>query len=562
MNNAPDWIQGTFIYALVLPDDGEALSEAGHAIARIADYLDRSVRQVPFLMGAVGVDDTPRASHDGSWPFWNRPTFRVGGSWERLAEFMLQMRERHNTWISFHLNLTDVNRGLDQTPQSRTFRERLRREGCFYTREGGECGRPLHGRARVPLEPELWPRGETRMPYVAPKDAEDILAIVNYKRLWDSGIAREMIDEFYAHLPYAPPVIKLDVFTPGGANLFVGYPDGVLGGALASQMEGRRLIANYLESKGSVVNAEGTQDMPSGWCHGGMANNDYSRIETGFGQGGFAHRSARRMHVYGDGGGYHVLFEGRYKNRQVERRTDERGQLSWVEGGVGTFASDVDEGTRYQGDVRDIVRSFYLTVIQELYHIGRGNTRLPGGANTERLDEAHGRAELVSLALLDEQGALVQELRAQDALMSGSLSLEEVAFVPRHRLLRGLEHAPLNSVTWTLKAPRAGRYQALVRYVSPEGGILGVHLNDISCSPLHCPALEKAGYQSHYPWAKWGDVSLSLHLREGDNSLRLSNALCLAVWDDGTLARWDEEEFSRPERRSRVRARLRPDVAR
>ena len=49
--------------------------------------------------------------------------------------------------------------------------------------------------------------------YVKPGDPIDIFAIVNYKRFWDSGMAREMFDEFFSKLPYPPPVLYIDVLT-------------------------------------------------------------------------------------------------------------------------------------------------------------------------------------------------------------------------------------------------------------------------------------------------------------------------------------------------------------
>ena len=45
-----------------------------------------------------------------------------------------------------------------------------------------------------------------------------IIALVNYKRFWDSGMARQMIDMFYRRLPYPPPVLYLDVLTLAGGN--------------------------------------------------------------------------------------------------------------------------------------------------------------------------------------------------------------------------------------------------------------------------------------------------------------------------------------------------------
>ena len=49
-----------------------------------------------------------------------------------------------------------------------------------------------------------------------------VFALVNYKNFWDSGLAKKMIDEFYGHLPYAPPLLYVDVLTLGGGNFSTG----------------------------------------------------------------------------------------------------------------------------------------------------------------------------------------------------------------------------------------------------------------------------------------------------------------------------------------------------
>jgi hypothetical protein len=91
-----------------------------------------------------------------------------------------------------------------------------------------------------------------------------------------------MIDEFYGHLTYPPPVLYLDVLNPRGGNFSTGYPDGPLGGSKETQIEGMPAIAKYLRSKGTEVGTEGDrgfmQDFGTyGWlhCQPGYSKDDY-----------------------------------------------------------------------------------------------------------------------------------------------------------------------------------------------------------------------------------------------------------------------------------------------
>ena len=62
------------------------------------------------------------------------------------------------------------------------------------------------------------------MPQTIPNDPDpvEIFALVNYKRFWESGLAKQMLDGFYGRLPFAPPVLYLDVLNAAGGNFSTG----------------------------------------------------------------------------------------------------------------------------------------------------------------------------------------------------------------------------------------------------------------------------------------------------------------------------------------------------
>ena len=101
---------------------------------------------------------------------------------------MEKMRREHNAVISFHLNISDVNAGMILYPETRAFFERLRDAKCIYARPVGFMNAPWHG---LPFVPQALPA----KPGSPGFNASDMFAYVDYLRLWESGLAREIIDE-------------------------------------------------------------------------------------------------------------------------------------------------------------------------------------------------------------------------------------------------------------------------------------------------------------------------------------------------------------------------------
>jgi len=538
MNHAPKWIsKGLFSYKLNLIDRPDALDDAAAKIAAWANLTDHAVPQLVQLLGAVGADQG-RFSWDGTWPYWSRPTFRVGHSWDRLARFMETMRREHNAWISFHLNISDVNHGLALYPETRAFFERLRDARCIYARPEGVMNAPWRG---LPFVPAKLPAD----PALPGFEASDIFAYVDYRRLWDSGLAAEIVDEFYAHLPYAPPLLYLDVLGTSGWCIHPGYPDGALGGSLETQIAGRTQIMEYIRAKGSEIQTESPdhlEELPTtfSWSHGGLAFNDYSSIGGGYGAGALACRGAKGMHVYGNQSGYHLLGG-----------TDD----PLPENVVGRSRSSADDGLREWGTVPDLIQNFYLTVIQELHHIGAGHTRLPGGARVERLDVAEGRVRVDALTVTEPGQDTGHLFPAHAGRVLGTAKIIDQSWATDGRHVGDIDLAIGNGVEWTVDAGTAGARQLYIRYSSPRGGRLLLRVNGADISEMDFPATNpwevsdrlrasehgndlrrRGGY--HDPWCFHGDQLVSVELKAGQNTVALLHHRIYAEWDDGSQAEW------------------------
>ncbi|HUU31204.1 MAG TPA: hypothetical protein VMY69_03795 [Phycisphaerae bacterium] len=96
-----------------------------------------------------------------------------------------------------------MNVGLRDYPESREFFQKLVETKSIYRRDWNKAAHRREGEPFVPLEIEKY-AGNAGNP-----DPVQIFALVNYKQFWDSGLARKMIDEFYAKLPFAPPMLYL-----------------------------------------------------------------------------------------------------------------------------------------------------------------------------------------------------------------------------------------------------------------------------------------------------------------------------------------------------------------
>jgi len=546
-NNAPDWIKGTFIWRLVVPDGEACIERSADAVRRIQNLLDNSVRSCVITSGLIGVDASFQ-NWDGPWPYLNRATYRAGHDWKNIARFMAQMRDKHNTWISFHTNITDVNVGLREYSEMREFFEKLRAADAIFTRDGEGCGVQLKGPAHVP---QSIPFQVAKMPYVEAGDPADIFAIVNYKNFWESGLAKEMIDEFFNYLPYPPLMLYMDVLTTTGNNLTAGLPDGLLGGSEATQREGREQILNYIRSKGTEPGGEGPSSWTNyNWNHGGMSANDYSRIETGWAQGCMAWRGAEWQHVHGNIGAYSLDVSGNMLAKDVQYIALEGGgtiMTGTTEVTANTTADTpepsgstlaaLQETAEWRGEA-ELIEGFYLTAIQEMYHIGLGNVRLPGGAGIERLDEHRGRLDIDRFDLYDGNKQHLFGAQASDAELTKPCTVTGNNGSTNGLIVTSLDGSLAGRcrIQFELRAESAGDGFIVIRYISPLGGTSEVEVNGESLGEIEFPATPNRP-------EIFSDFSIPTRLRAGTNTVSLSKGSIHAQWSDGTQVRWDRNGF-------------------
>ncbi len=500
-NNTAKWSK-YFIWRLCASDNDDAVEECAQAIKSVNNLLDKTVVSNVITSGFIGCD-TGACNWDGSWPYWNRATFRLNKDWGKLADFMLKMRDKSNAYISFHTNITDVNVGLSHYPEMREFFEKMRKNECYYSRKIVNCGGPYEGEAFIP---DHIPVEKATMPYVPAGDAADVFAIVNYQKFWDCGLAREMIDEFFNHLPYPPPVLYVDVLSLAGNNCNVGYPDGELGGSAATQFDGREKILNYLRSKGSEPGGEGPGDFTTyNWNHGGLSLNDYSRIQSGYCQGNSTWRGEEPMHVYGNQGAYSLDLSEKLLNSNLKFELAANGGALMTE----ISAGDNIPKLPYQPleewrTLPQVIEGFYLTVIQELYHIGKGNTRMPGGASNKREDEHRGRVKIESYTIHDRAAGFTIQVLAKDGSNTGVAKVIDQPWSSCGQVVSNLHESMDSSNIVEITVPENNEYSLIIRYYSPLGGTAELWIDDMYASEIDFPATVIEQYA--------GDKAISINL--------------------------------------------------
>jgi len=521
--NAPTWSQGTYIWKMNLADRPDSLLEAREAIAAVANRLDHAVEQVIFLTGATG-GDKGALPWDSVWPWWQGITFRIGGGWQELSTFMTDMRDQHRAHISFHMNITDVNVGLNQYPETRAFFERLRDEKVIYARPEGYNAQPWHG---LPFVPQEIPEG----------DEAHMFALINYKRFWDSGMAKEQIDGFFERLPYLPPLLYVDVLGPVGWCIHPGFPDGDLGGSLETQLEGAQNIVRYIRECGSEVGGESPdrlvehRDPPIRYCwgHGGLSSNDYSCIGSAYGMGAMGKRGGKAMQVYGNQGQYHLqtgptvpaALNSGWDPMRLDRTTD----TQWSS----PLRSPEVDGLREWGNVNDLIRQFHLTVASELYHIGTTSQRLPGGDSWDLLDVAEGRARIDALTVRAADQTLIL-YEAEDAELLGTASVIDDHWASAGRTVSDIDLALGNGVAFSIDVAADGEVDCFLRYASVEGGILRCQVDGEDPTRLE---LVTTGEWNHY-----GDQLIRLTLSAGKHRISFQRDRVFAEWSDGSKAEW------------------------
>jgi len=114
-------------HRLCTPDNPNVLPFIEQGVAIANHLLDGSIQQIAILNGLIGHDHLGKCNWDGVWPYWGRVTFRAG-DWTALHDFMQRAKDQDNTSISFHVNLTDVNAGMRDYPETYAFFQ----EACDY----------------------------------------------------------------------------------------------------------------------------------------------------------------------------------------------------------------------------------------------------------------------------------------------------------------------------------------------------------------------------------------------------------------------------------------------
>lgn len=527
-NRAPSWTDGgTYIYRVCTPDE-ECLEPIREGIRITANLLDNDIRQIAMFNGLVGHDHPGGWNWDGLWPYWNRVTFRAGNSWDKLSAFMADILRESNAKASFHVNLTDVNIGLRDYPETREFFRRLVETKSIYRRDFNSDTR------RRDIDP----------PYVMQELPEgnpvEIVSLVNYGNFWDSGLAKEMIDGFCSRMPYVPPVLYVDVLTLQGSNFETGYPDGPLGGSRETQLQGVLNIAGYLRSLGIEIGTEGDRGELGdygtyGWlhCDGGVSAPDYSKIK-----GAAKGPRAVSQQVYGDTGSFVVspvadtpaqiakvrahyasLLAGRPSDRpmpgvstwHIADRSAEHNEFDMLPG---------DGGDPFRGDWIDLVNDFYMVTIQELFHIGNRSVRT---ANFIRIGVIH----VAGMAILDGDGKEVAVRDIADIDASGIPEWAVRNLKTTHRMM--LE----SPFVWTVDVPAEGDYRfCLDGYCIRDTGAINVYANGEH--QLTSLAVRFGGDGESPAREEFGTV----HLKAGENRIVVDSGPVYAAWSDGTEAIW------------------------
>ena len=520
-NRAPAWAKhGAYVYRISTPDEPNVLPHIEAGTASVANLLDQSITQIPILNGIIGHDHTGACNWDGVWPYWNRVTFRANHDFKSLAEFMRRAKQNSNVQCSFHLNLTDTDIGLKDYPETRRFFDRLVAAKAIYRRDfNPQTGRFDRG---APYVPRKIAKGDNPI---------EIFALVNYKRFWDSGLAKEMIDEFYGRLPYPPPLLYLDVLNCAGGNFNTGFPDGPLGGSEATQHEGVIAIMDYLHGKGTDLATEGPRPEFGDragyvWLHGeGFSSNDYRVIAGGSWQ-------LAAEQTFGNAGAFNLSPVAVTEMGVAEFRQHYANLLAGKPGtlpvaGLKTWhiadRSDVHDkydipgtGDPFRGHWADLVNNFYLASIQELYHIGKGNIRksttLKSGwihlgkyTLTSRAD-----GSTISVSVPD----FVTTWQGEGARKNGQIMLE----------------VPLAT---KVSVPQAGKYSLRVHYKNQhsEPASLNVYLNRKLFKSLENVATT--------PNNDFGELDLGdIELPAGKNEIAFDVGPIRATWSDGTVAEW------------------------
>ena len=552
--------KGAYVFRVSTPDEADMLPrlEEGHAI--VAHLLDGTVPQITIVNGLIGHDHPGAWNWDGLWPYWNRVTFRAG-SFEKLAAFMARAKKNSNVHTGFHLNLTDVNIGLRDYPESREFFQKLVETKSIYRRDWNKATNRREGEPFVPVEIEKYADDTGQSRSGADLRAGELQAVLG-QRPGEADDRRVLRASALCSARALPRCAQREREAISRRC----SPDGPLGGSEETQVEGMQAIADYLRSKGTDLGTEGDRRFLGNERRGvspcrlrlaarqrffrGRLQRDLGRfsaagLATRLWQPGAFNVSPVASTVAGLDrvrAHYAALLAGQPGTKAVADLKTWR--IAMRDNRVKDEFDIPGTGDPFRGDWVDLVNNFYLIGIQELYHIGNGSVR-------RRIDSI-GHVHLGSYTVSGSNGTAtvsVPDFAEPDWVRPAA-----------QKIGRLMIESP---TTTRVTVPRSGRYSLKVtcflggRSDNPQ---LGVYVNGQHYRSFDHIPIPEAGRGSHELDA--GEIEL----REGENTIAFDSGPIRATWSDGTTAEWSTPSLPQRlqglERRRGVRRGLRPHVAR
>ncbi|HEX3133724.1 MAG TPA: glycoside hydrolase family 101 beta sandwich domain-containing protein, partial [Planctomycetota bacterium] len=167
----------------------------------------------------------------------------------------------------------------------------------------------------------------------------------------------------------------------------------------------------------------------------------------------------------------------------------------------------------FRGDWADLLGNFYLTGIQELYHLGKGNVRT---ATFNKLGALH----VNGLALVGSDGGAL-EIPLVEALSAYSLWKREDVKTSGQIMLEW----PLVA---KVRVARAGTYRLRCRATTDNGrGALNVYVDQRHVQTVVDATLAPAPF-----------LSQGIELTAGEHEIAIDAGPLYARWSDGTVACW------------------------
>ncbi len=149
---------------------------------------------------------------------------------------------------------------------------------------------------------------------------------------------------------------------------------------------------------------------------------------------------------------------------------------------------------------------------------------LTAGINKVVVTGSGGQVTLDKLTVTPEQSQATTTYQAEDAALAGTAHVDNGYSQANGGVVTGVGGGPANSLTFSVQAPAAGRYEMTVRYANNQQIIANHYNPDLMTAPADISVngglAKHFNFASTFSWNQFWTATIPVTLHQGTNTIR------------------------------------------